>query len=744
MNCLKIGRKSSGVMVTGGEDRRVNLFAIGKPGAILSMTGHQSPVECVTFDRDEEVVVAGAAGGTLKLWDLESAKVVRTLVGHRSNCTSVDFHPFGEFFASGSLDTNLKIWDVRRKGCIHTYKGHDRGVGVCKFSPDGKWVVSGGQDGRVRLWDLTAGKLLKQLHVHDGPVTSIEFHPNELLLATGSADRTVKFWDLEMFGMVDECVESTGVKSMLFHPDGRNLLTGTSEFLKVWGWEPSISRDAVDVSWRNLQDLSTRENKLLYVPDFPNPNPVLPKLVTVVHTSRYTRLTLFVHNHRGASIQNSFVGVWVVDLNQCAPFSGAARGPGGGGTRDADREHRHGQTPEEAAAAAVAAAAELSKARVLRLEREAGTVRDGVTTADDKEPSTSNATDGFSGRPFDPRDVKADKEDREEGNRSPMAMNLKFAAAHGIGEDPMETTGQPPPAIVYAKPKPAPFSPVIPRRERKRDERRPGGETSSCPETRVVVPEVNEEIPEEVYEDDFVGVGAEDSLENVDEEDDDEMTRALGLGSDCIRKQSEPTPRYSQSPTKPLSATKKHTPFQSPTRASPRKSYKRDTQEEAFNLETLRSAALEADTEFIDANGGGGGDALLDSDSVSIETLAVAMARARAERARDEDAPSTAATQRSSFEHVHQTTKTPTPTKASALLRAKSPLGVDFASFVPGAFEINGTPPTPTPDEHVVLHALSGEDSEIVLDIYHSRLNALKGTYLHFPNPTSLFSDCPE
>ena len=135
-------------MVTGGEDKRVNLFAVGKPTAILSMAGHQSAVECVTFDANEEVVVAGAAGGTLKLWDLEQAKAVRTRRTPQQ-LPGVDFHPFGEFFASGSLDTNLKVWDVRRKGCIHTYKGHDRGVGVCKFSPDGKWVVSGGA-GRPR------------------------------------------------------------------------------------------------------------------------------------------------------------------------------------------------------------------------------------------------------------------------------------------------------------------------------------------------------------------------------------------------------------------------------------------------------------------------------------------------------------------------------------------------------------------------------------------------------------------
>ncbi|WZZ06653.1 hypothetical protein YC2023_092574 [Brassica napus] len=35
VNCLKIGRKSSRVLVTGGEDHKVNLWAICKPNAIL-------------------------------------------------------------------------------------------------------------------------------------------------------------------------------------------------------------------------------------------------------------------------------------------------------------------------------------------------------------------------------------------------------------------------------------------------------------------------------------------------------------------------------------------------------------------------------------------------------------------------------------------------------------------------------------------------------------------------------------
>ncbi|KAJ8430775.1 hypothetical protein Cgig2_027853 [Carnegiea gigantea] len=294
VNCLKIGRKSSRVLVTGGEDHKVNLWAIGKPNAILSLSGHSSGIDSVGFDSSEVLVAAGAASGTIKLWDLEEAKIVRTLTGHRSNCISVDFHPFGEFFASGSLDTNLKIWDIRKKGCIHTYKGHTRGVNSIRFTPDGRWVVSGGEDNTVKLWDLTAGKLLHDFKSHEGQIQCIDFHPHEFLLATGSSDKTVKFWDLETFELIGSAgPETSGVRCMTFNPDGRTLLCGLHESLKVFSWEPIRSHDTIDVGWSKLSDLNIHEGKLL-----------------------------------GCSYNQSCVGVWVVDISRLEPYSVRMRSNG--------------------------------------------------------------------------------------------------------------------------------------------------------------------------------------------------------------------------------------------------------------------------------------------------------------------------------------------------------------------------------------------------------------------------------
>nr|DAD20838.1 TPA_asm: hypothetical protein HUJ06_022301 [Nelumbo nucifera] len=286
VNCLSIGKKSCRLLVTGGEDHRVNLWAIGKPNSLLSLSGHTSPVECVAFDSAEVLVVAGASTGAIKLWDLEEAKIVRTLTGHRINCTAVEFHPFGEFFASGSLDANLKIWDIRKKGCIHTYKGHTRGISTIRFTPDGRWVVSGGLDNVVKVWDLTAGKLLHDFTFHEGRITCIDFHPLEFLLATGSADRTVKFWDLETFELIGSAgPEATGVRSMIFHPDGRTLFCGLEDGLKVFSWEPIICHDAVDMGWSTLADLCIHDGKLL-----------------------------------GCSHHRNSVGVWVADTSFIGPY----------------------------------------------------------------------------------------------------------------------------------------------------------------------------------------------------------------------------------------------------------------------------------------------------------------------------------------------------------------------------------------------------------------------------------------
>nr|XP_023682953.1 katanin p80 WD40 repeat-containing subunit B1 [Paramormyrops kingsleyae] len=268
VSSLALGKTSGRLLATGGEDCRVNIWAVSKPNCIMSLKGHTSPVECMQFSSSEEQVVAGSQSGSLRVWDLEAAKILRTLMGHKANICSLDFHPFGEYLASGSMDTNIKLWDVRRKGCVFRYKGHTQAVRCLSFSPDGKWLASSTSYSFSchQLWDLTAGKMITEFTAHTGAVNIVQFHPNEYLLASGSSDRTIKLWDLEKFKMIGSSEGETGaVRCITFHPDGCCLYSGAQDALRVYGWEPDRCFDVVPVAWGRVADLAICNNQLIGV-----------------------------------------------------------------------------------------------------------------------------------------------------------------------------------------------------------------------------------------------------------------------------------------------------------------------------------------------------------------------------------------------------------------------------------------------------------------------------------------------
>ncbi|KAF7667822.1 hypothetical protein LDENG_00045500 [Lucifuga dentata] len=266
VSCVCLGKSSGRLLATGGDNCKVNIWAVSKANCIMSLTGHTNPVECVQFSSSEEQVAAGSQSGSLRVWDLEAAKILRTLMGHKANITSLGFHPFADYLASGSKDTNIKLWDIRRKGCVFRYKGHTQPVTSLAFSPDGKWLASASDDGTVKLWDLIQGKIITEFTAHTAAVNIVQFHPNEYLLASGSSDRTIKLWDLEKFTMIGSLEgETSPVRCILFSPDGSCLYSGMVDSLKVYGWEPERCFDCVPVGWNRVSDLSVCNQQMIAV-----------------------------------------------------------------------------------------------------------------------------------------------------------------------------------------------------------------------------------------------------------------------------------------------------------------------------------------------------------------------------------------------------------------------------------------------------------------------------------------------
>lgn len=73
VNCLKVGRKSAGVLVTGGEDKKVNVWAIGKSTAVLVSFFHALRYRLV--EKRLSHMVDGQTHAAELVWTPESNRV---------------------------------------------------------------------------------------------------------------------------------------------------------------------------------------------------------------------------------------------------------------------------------------------------------------------------------------------------------------------------------------------------------------------------------------------------------------------------------------------------------------------------------------------------------------------------------------------------------------------------------------------------------------------------------------------
>ncbi|XP_054731452.1 katanin p80 WD40 repeat-containing subunit B1 isoform X2 [Anastrepha obliqua] len=267
---LDLGETGS-VLVTGGQDRNVNLWAIGREELFMSLTGHNRPIDCVRFAYNDDFVYSADDIGIIRRWDLNAQTICSTLNGHMKSVRTLDFNPSGEYVVSGSNDTTVRLWDVRNQNrCIKIYRGHIAQVNSVKFSPDGLWIASAGTEGSVIIWDIRKSKQIMDFSEQPpaAAITCIQFHPFEFLLAVGRVDGTVCIYDLESQLRISQTESESQfyghpIKCITFSENGECLFVGTAAGISVIGWEPDREFDHIISTWTALGDMKVVNRKLI-------------------------------------------------------------------------------------------------------------------------------------------------------------------------------------------------------------------------------------------------------------------------------------------------------------------------------------------------------------------------------------------------------------------------------------------------------------------------------------------------
>ncbi|KFB48886.1 AGAP000319-PA-like protein [Anopheles sinensis] len=269
VSCLDIG-ETGRVLVTGGQDRNVKLWAFGNDKCFMTLPGHNSSIDCVKFAYSDDFVYSADDTGVIKRWDLNVTEST-SLFGHMKSVRTLDFYPYSEYVVSGSNDTSIRLWDVRQKVCIKRYRGHISHVNSVKFSPDGLWIASAGNEGSVIIWDIRMSKLFMEFTERHGvPATCVQYHPSDLLMAAGRSDGTVDLYDLEKKQLLSRSVPSAPtpagqpVRCVTFDESGKCLFVGTAAGITVIGWEPDCEFDRIESNWSQLGDMKVAGSKLLF------------------------------------------------------------------------------------------------------------------------------------------------------------------------------------------------------------------------------------------------------------------------------------------------------------------------------------------------------------------------------------------------------------------------------------------------------------------------------------------------
>jgi WD40 repeat protein len=247
----------------------------GKP--LTHLTGHQSPIQSICFNRSGKQLVSADTKGEIRIWSLDSMRQIKFIDGLEWIST-ICFTPDSKFILGEySYDKKVNIWDsetgelvatlpvniqigsmdispdgskialscyhkiqiwslISKKELISIDDNSVNGFEIA-YSNDGKKLAIGLGNGEIKIFDPETLKLLTTFQGHFKPVLSVSFSKDNKYLVSGSSDQMIKVWNLqtqkEFKSLVNE--HKGTVQAVSFSPTTNSYATtGQDKLIKIW------------------------------------------------------------------------------------------------------------------------------------------------------------------------------------------------------------------------------------------------------------------------------------------------------------------------------------------------------------------------------------------------------------------------------------------------------------------------------------------------------------------------------
>lgn len=249
--------------IGGTHESKIHLWEAYSGKLLFTLKGHNSYVACAVFSPDSTQVLTGFADGTVRLWDTGAGRELATLQGHNATVNCINFSSDGKLILTGSLDRTVRLWRAASDKLLSRKQLSTGSISSMAFSPDGRLLLAVSNSYTADLWEAQSGKLLSTLKYHTdihynflnvmtsphyASISRMAFHPAGGKVLIGYSDGIAKMWETSRekakawwWGTkpIAELQGHSGeIESLAFSPDGRLILTGSSDgTVCLWKFE---------------------------------------------------------------------------------------------------------------------------------------------------------------------------------------------------------------------------------------------------------------------------------------------------------------------------------------------------------------------------------------------------------------------------------------------------------------------------------------------------------------------------
>ncbi|KAM4691176.1 F-box and WD repeat domain containing protein 10B [Rhinophrynus dorsalis] len=192
ITCLDV---QDDILVSGAKDCHVKVWDM-TTGKCLKTFKHQDTVLCVKIKG--EIVVSGCEKGLVKVWRVKSATLIKTLTGHQGPIKCLSFDQC--HLVSGSADGSAIAWSMvgNFSKSLMTFR-HPKEVTCLEFLY--LRVVTGCADGKIRIFNFLNGECIRVIRANSrvDPVLSLCISDNRMVINAPTSIMVFQFenisWD---------------------------------------------------------------------------------------------------------------------------------------------------------------------------------------------------------------------------------------------------------------------------------------------------------------------------------------------------------------------------------------------------------------------------------------------------------------------------------------------------------------------------------------------------------------------